>query len=177
MQRRRFLFGEDGVATGSNVPFVPAGTRADASASVGAGAGAGAGNGFVDSRHRISCWGRPLSSASEMKESMPSAGNDALLATASTTIEIRGLDKVELLRHLHMRGGKVDGGGSTLFDDKEAMVIVNTRGFIGDFCGKWILTDLSASVVEFAAYDLMARPGTFMDIVMFMRRMQPLLPL
>lgn len=91
----------------------------------------------------------------------------------SDTIDITGLDKVELLRRLHEN--QIVAGFFTMmgrpappFDEKEAVKFIE-NGYIDYFCGRAIKTDLSADFISPRMYDRDAGTGTFARIVADMR--------
>jgi len=93
--------------------------------------------------------------------------------SASQTIDISGLDKVELLERLWSRQivasfFRMSGRPSPAFDRKRAADAVKAD-YIDYFCGRCIKTDLSKDVVDPRLYDRDAGAGAFAEIVAEMR--------
>lgn len=92
----------------------------------------------------------------------------------SDTIDITGLDKVELLRRLHENQIVASfftmmGQSALPFDEKEAIKFIK-NGYIDYFCGRAIKTDLSTDSISPRMYDRDAGTGTFARIVADMRK-------
>lgn len=81
----------------------------------------------------------------------------------SATVDISGIDKIELLRALHAHQQSAaffsfSGVRQPPFDAQMAATAI-ADGYIGYFCGKAIKTDLSEDVVDSSLYDRDAPGG------------------
>lgn len=94
-----------------------------------------------------------------------------------TTVDISGLDRVELLKELWRAQvaagffGTFEGlsmGGGLPFSQASAATAVTQ--YIDYFCGRAIKTDLSKDTVNPYLYDRDAGPGKFAEIVLRMRK-------
>ena len=90
----------------------------------------------------------------------------------STEINIKDLDKVELLKKLYQNQVKstyfiLSGKPLPKFDDELATKVVDK--YIDYFCGKAIKTNLCGDIVDTYLYDRDAGKGTFLKIVNSMK--------
>jgi hypothetical protein len=92
----------------------------------------------------------------------------------TTTVNIQGLDKVELLLALWEK--QVLSGGSrtriargfpapTITREKALAALTEEGGYVESLCGKWIETDFSSNVVKCDDYDHHVEAGTMARVV------------
>jgi hypothetical protein len=83
------------------------------------------------------------------------------------SVDITGIDKVELLRALHegqVTAGFFGGLPGPSFDECRASEAVK-QGYIDYFCGRAIKTDISGDSADSFLYNRDAGNGTFEEIV------------